>query len=96
VVEQVITAGIKAILNFSPGALKVPADVKLKSVDLTCRSRASRSISPRETRWRVRRRRSRTLTPAARRGMVDRRRKAVTAREARARGEILMSPQRCV
>src|ERR1044072_36954 len=35
VVEQVIAAGIKAILNFSPGALKVPQDVKLKSVDLT-------------------------------------------------------------
>ena len=35
VVDQVVTAGIKAILNFSPGALKVPADVKLKSVDLT-------------------------------------------------------------
>ena len=35
VVEQVVGAGIKAILNFSPGALKVPADVKLKSVDLT-------------------------------------------------------------
>jgi redox-sensing transcriptional repressor len=35
VVEQVVLAGIKAILNFSPGALKVPANVKLKSVDLT-------------------------------------------------------------
>jgi redox-sensing transcriptional repressor len=35
VVEQVVGAGIKAILNFSPGALKVPEDVKLKSVDLT-------------------------------------------------------------
>ena len=35
VVEQVVAAGFKAILNFSPGALKVPADVKLKSVDLT-------------------------------------------------------------
>jgi len=35
VVDQVVTAGIKAILNFSPGALKVPASVKLKSVDLT-------------------------------------------------------------
>jgi redox-sensing transcriptional repressor len=34
-VEQVVAAGIKAILNFSPGALKVPDDVKLKSVDLT-------------------------------------------------------------
>jgi redox-sensing transcriptional repressor len=28
-------AGIKAILNFSPGALTVPPNVKLKSVDLT-------------------------------------------------------------
>ena len=35
VVDQVIAAGIKAILNFSPGALTVPANVKLKSVDLT-------------------------------------------------------------
>jgi redox-sensing transcriptional repressor len=35
VVDQVVAAGVKAILNFSPGALKVPADVKLKSVDLT-------------------------------------------------------------
>ncbi len=35
VVEQVVTAGIKAILNFSPGALSVPDNVKLKSVDLT-------------------------------------------------------------
>ena len=35
VVNVVIKAGIKAVLNFSPGALRVPADVKLKSVDLT-------------------------------------------------------------
>jgi redox-sensing transcriptional repressor len=35
VVDLVVAAGIKAILNFSPGALKVPPDVKLKSVDLT-------------------------------------------------------------
>ncbi|MBI2828849.1 MAG: redox-sensing transcriptional repressor Rex [Acidobacteria bacterium] len=35
VVDVVVVAGIKAILNFSPGALKVPGDVKLKSVDLT-------------------------------------------------------------
>ena len=35
VVDQVVSAGVKAILNFSPGALKVPKDVKLKSVDLT-------------------------------------------------------------
>jgi redox-sensing transcriptional repressor len=35
VVNSVVGAGIKAILNFSPGALKVPSDVKLKSVDLT-------------------------------------------------------------
>src|SRR6266571_2920539 len=35
VVDQVVAAGIKGILNFSPGALHVPDDVKLKSVDLT-------------------------------------------------------------
>ena len=35
VVDQVVAAGVKAILNFSPGALKVPEEVKLKSVDLT-------------------------------------------------------------
>ena len=35
VVNTVVGAGIKAILNFSPGALKVPPGVKLKSVDLT-------------------------------------------------------------
>ena len=35
VVDLVTAAGIKAVLNFSPGALEVPDDVKLKSVDLT-------------------------------------------------------------
>jgi redox-sensing transcriptional repressor len=35
VINVVVTAGIKAVLNFSPGAFKVPPDVKLKSVDLT-------------------------------------------------------------
>ena len=35
VVKAVVQAGIKAVLNFSPGALRVPDDVKLKSVDLT-------------------------------------------------------------
>ena len=35
VVNQVVEAGIKAILNFSPGTLTAPEDVKLKSVDLT-------------------------------------------------------------
>jgi redox-sensing transcriptional repressor len=35
VVNQVVAAGIKAILNFSPGTLRAPGDVKLKSVDLT-------------------------------------------------------------
>jgi redox-sensing transcriptional repressor len=35
VVDLVVAAGIKAVLNFSPGTLQVPADVKLKSVDLT-------------------------------------------------------------
>ena len=31
----VVAAGIKAILNFSPGTLQVPHGVKLKGVDLT-------------------------------------------------------------
>jgi redox-sensing transcriptional repressor len=35
VVDLVVAAGVKAILNFSPGALKVPPGVKLKNVDLT-------------------------------------------------------------
>jgi redox-sensing transcriptional repressor len=35
VVNTVVEAGIKALLNFSPGALRVPDGVKLKSVDLT-------------------------------------------------------------
>ena len=35
VVNLVVASGIKAVLNFSPGTLAVPADVKLKSVDLT-------------------------------------------------------------
>jgi redox-sensing transcriptional repressor len=35
VLNLVVESGIKAILNFSPGALEVPAEVKLKSVDLT-------------------------------------------------------------
>jgi redox-sensing transcriptional repressor len=35
VVDLVVAAGIKAVLNFSPGTLQVPPDVKLKSVDLT-------------------------------------------------------------
>jgi redox-sensing transcriptional repressor len=35
VADAVVDAGIKAILSFSPGTLKVPAGVKLKSVDLT-------------------------------------------------------------
>jgi redox-sensing transcriptional repressor len=35
VLNLVVASGIKAILNFSPGALEVPPEVKLKSVDLT-------------------------------------------------------------
>ena len=35
VVNAVVASGIKAVLNFSPGTLKVPPDVKLKGVDLT-------------------------------------------------------------
>ena len=35
VVDTVAASGIRAILNFSPGALRVPDGVKLKSMDLT-------------------------------------------------------------
>jgi redox-sensing transcriptional repressor len=35
VADQVVAAGIKAILSFSPGGLMVPPDVKVKAVDLT-------------------------------------------------------------
>ena len=35
VLNLVVTASIKAVLNFSPAALSVPRDVKLISVDLT-------------------------------------------------------------
>jgi redox-sensing transcriptional repressor len=35
VLELVVGAGIKAVLNFSPGTIEVPPGVKLKSVDLT-------------------------------------------------------------
>jgi redox-sensing transcriptional repressor len=35
VVDLVVASGIKAVLNFSPGTVRVPKGVKLKSVDLT-------------------------------------------------------------
>ncbi|MGE3273797.1 MAG: redox-sensing transcriptional repressor Rex [Vicinamibacterales bacterium] len=35
VLDQIVAAGVKAVLNFSPGALKAPEGVKLRSVDLT-------------------------------------------------------------
>ena len=35
VVNIVVASGVKAILNFSPGAVNVPRGVKLKSMDLT-------------------------------------------------------------
>jgi redox-sensing transcriptional repressor len=35
VLNEVVAAGIRAVLNFSPGNLKVPRDVKVKGVDLT-------------------------------------------------------------
>ena len=35
VVNVAVSAGLRAILNFSPGTIKVPAGVKLKNVDLT-------------------------------------------------------------
>ena len=35
VLDTIVSAGIRAILNFSPGNLRVPKFVKLKNVDLT-------------------------------------------------------------
>jgi redox-sensing transcriptional repressor len=35
VTDQLVTAGIKAILNFAPARIKVPRDVRLKNVDLS-------------------------------------------------------------
>jgi redox-sensing transcriptional repressor len=35
VANTIVSTGIKAILNFSPGTLRVPAGVKLKNADLT-------------------------------------------------------------
>lgn len=35
VLDQVVSAGVRAVLNFSPGTIKVPPGVRLRSVDLT-------------------------------------------------------------
>ena len=34
-IDAIVATGIKAILNFSPGNLRVPPGVKLKSMDLS-------------------------------------------------------------
>ena len=34
-INAVVGAGVRAILNFSPGTFKVPRGVKLKGMDLT-------------------------------------------------------------
>ena len=112
VVDRWLAAGMKAILNFSPGALKVPAGVKLKSVDLTV-SLESLSFYPGAggRRWRlghaprgssagVRKTRGRgragsPIEPRCRTSsrtagtMVDVGDKAVTDREAVARGHVI-------
>jgi redox-sensing transcriptional repressor len=35
VADQLVVAGIRAILNFAPARLKVPRDVRLQNVDLS-------------------------------------------------------------
>jgi redox-sensing transcriptional repressor len=35
VTEKLVAAGIKAILNFAPGRIRAPKDVRFKSVDLS-------------------------------------------------------------
>ncbi len=106
VVDLVVASGIKAVLNFSPGTLQVPADVKLKSVDLTV---SLESLSFYLARGESSRRRgsvadsgrtasARGMAPLARRRADGPRArwstsatKPVTAREAIARGSIRMS-----
>ena len=90
----------QGILNFSPGTLKVPADVKLKSVDLTVSLESlSFFLAQGMSVWRrqpAARRIAGTRSTVARRRagrvrMVDVGDKPVTAREAVARGPIRMS-----
>ena len=35
VADQLVAAGIKAVLNFAPARLRVPKDARLKNVDLS-------------------------------------------------------------
>ena len=35
VTDQLVAAGIRAVLNFAPARLRVPRDVRLKNVDLS-------------------------------------------------------------
>jgi redox-sensing transcriptional repressor len=35
VMEALVAAGIKAILNFAPGRIRTPKDIRFKSVDLS-------------------------------------------------------------
>jgi redox-sensing transcriptional repressor len=35
VTETLVAAGIRAILNFAPGRIKAPKDVRFKGVDLS-------------------------------------------------------------
>ena len=98
VVNLVVAAGIKAVLNFSPGTLQVPPDVKLKSVDLTVSLESlSFFLAQGETtmsRAEAQRHAAAALSHVDARGrvqMVDVGDKPVTAREAVARGSIAMS-----
>ena len=101
VVDLVVAAGIKAILNFSPGALQVPRgrEAEERRPDGLAREPVVLSWR-RESRWRVGREadggrrgtaRCRTSTRAGRVRMVDVGDKPVTDREAVARGSITMS-----
>ena len=98
VVNTVVAAGIKAILNFSPGTPQVPPDVKLKSVDLTvsleCLSFFLAQGEADELNGG--RRGCRTSIARGRVRMVDVSAKPATAREAVARGRIThVAARRC-
>ena len=96
VVNTVVAAGVKAVLNFSPGTLQVPPDVKLKSVDLTVSLESLSFFLAQGAAWSRRpkkhgRGRLSHVDARGRVRMVDVSSKAATAREAVARGRITMS-----
>ena len=89
-VNIVVAAGVRAILNFSPGAFKVPRGVKLKNMDLTVSLEGLSFflVAGRRRPMQAEDGSSSHLDAAGRIRMVDVSGKPATAREAVARGRI--------